>query len=591
VNQTYPSMYNVPNMGMMNSNSMINYTYLNQNYPNYQSQAQQCYNPYIANTGSNKFTQNQFYSPQNPAGQQMYINSYQNKMTNSQITMNQPTQNVPINNPIINYSVNSNIPFQISPKLLQQSPVPTSISLQKDANISNTSITSAGAHTKKPINLEAQSFIPKKLKKPSISSEKEINLQTQKEEAIDSIQGSNCQEQAEKEIKPSQESKNLKIEDNSEKENNMTLKAEIQIKTPITRSEDTKESYDVAQQIPDNFSLDKKDYGILPDEKQLHTCERDFKNEKKEIKQKTLLSSILKQPLTNNVVCKQAEKPIINSVSNSQTKKKQNDVYNALDEKAKIFKEKEKLKKEEKLKEELKQKQAETIRTPSSSRKFDKESKKIAKKEEKEFNETVEIKPKKQEIKEINIIAKEDILIPKENIEDTSNKNEENIEKKYIIEKVYFRVYENEDVEKIKNRYSIDYLFSFRNWKICKENLLIAEIENGHLKQLKETFEEVITAKPSRGGENKSGFGKRGTKYRDEPTQPKISNESILFQRSKIEFRTPEPKKIQINETDEGLGKWGRKDLSKEEKLASEFKTRREEEIKKDPIRFKLTEY
>ena len=71
-------------------------------------------------------------------------------------------------------------------------------------------------------------------------------------------------------------------------------------------------------------------------------------------------------------------------------------------------------------------------------------------------------------------------------------------------------------------------------------------------------------------------FGKKGNKYRDEPQQPKISNENMSFQRStKIDLRPQEPREnlTNMNLTEgDNLGKWGRKDLAKEEKAAADPK-------------------
>jgi hypothetical protein len=43
------------------------------------------------------------------------------------------------------------------------------------------------SHIKKPINLEAQSFIPENLKKQSVSSEIDLQGQTYKKEAFNSV--------------------------------------------------------------------------------------------------------------------------------------------------------------------------------------------------------------------------------------------------------------------------------------------------------------------------------------------------------------------------------------------------------------------
>ena len=121
---------------------------------------------------------------------------------------------------------------------------------------------------------------------------------------------------------------------------------------------------------------------------------------------------------------------------------------------------------------------------------------------------------------------------------------------------------------------------------------------------MNETCEEVINYRYNNNRNDRNNdrndrndnknFGKKGNKYRDEPQQPKISNENMSFQRStKIDIRPQEPREnlTNMNLTEgDNLGKWGRKDLAKEEKAADEYKQKRINEIEKDPIKFKLTE-
>lgn len=551
-------MYNIPNMGMMNSNSMIGYTYLNQNYQNYHSQPPSGFNSYMGNAPTNKFASNQFYgSSQNQVQPQMYNNMYQNKIAN-QMPMNQANQSVPLNTaPIINNIVSQNTPAAA----VQPNPSITNVAqntpqLQKEAT--SPIIATAPTHAiKKPINLDAQSFIPKNLKKQSISSEKEALAQTPKKETADS----------QAELTETQTKQFSAADSKSE-----SVSPSEKITTPSTESPDKTPKQEASRdsakkQSPDNFALDKKTASAAAEEKPKNASTN---SEVAKPKPKSALGSILSQPPQTSLTTKQPEKTVINVVSAAPAKKKQNDASKALEEKAKLLKEQEKLKKEEKLREEIKQKQAATVSTPSSSTKKAEKSAKKAAKSEQEANEAEN---------------DENVNQYKENEESVG------VEKKFTIEKIYFKVYPNENKENSKNRYSFDYLFSFRNWKICSETKLVDNLENGHFKELRETVEEISSMKSQgRGSDNKGGFGKRGTKFRDEPVQPKISNENMTFQRSKIDLKPAEPKETPSTETGEGLGKWGRKDLSKEEKLATDFKTRRQEEIGKDPIRFKLTE-
>jgi len=575
-------MYNIPNMGhqMINQNSMINYTYLsNSNYSNF-PQTQTGYNNYMSNPPTNKFT-NQF-SYQQSNQNQIFNNMYPNKIPN-----NTTPQNIPINStPVMNNIVSQNLHSQSTPSITQSSQ--TSLPLQKDANLSSTSTSSAANANKKPINLEAQSFIPKNLKKNSISSEKEdLQVNTPKMETIDTkseTKTDDSQKQTPSVIElHSDEKESLKdnissVLNNEEQRTPLSNKLDEDkiLKTPLHEG-DTKQT-----SSNDNFSLEKNDSNITTEEKPVEKAQTTSNTDTQKDKPKSLLKSILSQP-TVTTATKQSEKTVVNNITTA--KKKGNEVKEAYEEKARIFREQEKQKKEERLKEEIKQKQLAST-SNASSKKTDKETKRGTK-QEIEVPETANEKNKSQTENDIEKVDKEN----KEFVKAITEEKAEKTEKKFTLEKVYFRVYENEKEEDMKNRYSFDYLFSFRNWKICSETRLIENLVTGHFKDLRETVEELSTAKQHRGGQdNKGGFGKRGTKFRDEIVQPKAPLENMTFQRSKIDLKPPEPRETPSTETGEGLGKWGRKDLSKEEKLATEFKQKREDEIKKDPIKFKLTE-
>lgn len=596
MNPSFPAMYNMPNMGMINSNSMMNYTYLNSNYQNYHSQPQQGYNTYMPTNPTNKFSSNNIYSPQTPNPNQLYNNVYQNKIPN-QMPMNIPGQTMPMASaPVINNVVpNPNISANASPSISTLSH--TSAPLLKDLNVSNVSASTATSHNKKPINLEAQSFIPKKLKKPSISSEKDLHGLTPKKEAVDATKQIN-HEFYEKE-KQTSDRNDLKTQIKNETptpiKEILSPSKDYGQNTPITKKpEEKKEKTRIKdqeiKQSPENFSLDKKE-AVISSEEKLSIPVNNTVVDTNKPKPKTLLASILSQPPTSNVN-KPTEKTVINTIpSAASNKKKTNEVTKAFEEKAKDLKEQEKLKKEEKLKNELKQKQASLNNTPTSAKKLNKETSRKAEKKEEKEERPIEIAKEKKEDETKKLIEEPKEKEEKEKQEQI-NPIEEKQERKIKIEKIYFKVYEDEQAENIKNRYAYEYLFSFRNWKICYETKLVEDLMTGHFKNLKETVEEVSSNRNQNrvGNENKGGFGKRGTKFRDEPIQPKISNENATFQRSKIEFKQPEPKETPSTDMGEGLGKWGRKDLSKEEKLASDFKNQREEQIKKDPARFKFTE-
>lgn len=611
MNPAYPQMYNMPNMGMMNSNSMMNYTYLNSNYQNYHTQ-QPGYNAYMQNNPpTNKFTANQFYSPQTQ--NQMYNNVFQNKIPN-QIPINVagtqastiPMPTAPsINN---NINPNPNNSAKASPSITTLSH--TSLPTHKELSLSsNTSVFSAASHVKKPINLEAQSFIPKNLKKPSISSEKDLQVQTPKKEAVD-LQRESVSETPEKEAKQFSSSDKKNKAQATPNYNSIipdkqlpSPTLDLRQKTPISfikqdeiKKEKTPIKETECKQSPDDFSLNKKDEELIffNEEKPAPPANANIPAEAGKPKPKTLLGSILSQSQASNAEAKPAERTVFNPVPvAAPAKKKQNEVSKAFEEKAKVLKEQEKLKKEEKLREEIKQKQASAASTPKKDNK--ELEKKAQKKPSADENES-EMKAYEKEKEERKAFEETKEIEEKEkSVLEPIKLEEKPAERKIKIERFYFKVFEDEKGETIKNRYAFEYLFSHRNRKICYETKLVEDLMTGHFRDLKETVEEISSNRQqNRGNVNDSkgsSFGKRGTKFRDEPIQPKISNENTTFQRSnKIEFKQPELKDSPSTETGEGLGKWGRKDLSKEEKLASDFKTKREEQFKKDPIRFTLTE-
>jgi len=539
---------------------MIGYTYFNnQNYQNYHSQQSSGYNSYMGSAPTNKFASNQLYGTNYTQAQpQIYNNMNPNKMS-AQMPLNQVNQSHSINSaPIANNIVNQTISIVDKANPSIQNIAQNNGPFQKDSSIPSGS-TAPTSTIKKPINLDAQSFIPKNLKKHSISSEKEAFAQTPKKEILEpQTKSAATAELSETETKPSSANDSVK----SKSEN---ISPNEKILTPNT------ERGSASKHSPENFALNKKVVS-KPTEEKPQTATIITNSEAAKQKPESLLGSILSQPPKISSTSKQPDKTVVN-LNSAPVKKKQNDVSKALEEKTKMLKEQEKNKKEEKLKEEIKQKQAASNLTASSNKKGEKTVRKVSKNDN-ESNEAKRAGNKEENNENLN----------------KENEGPMSTEKKFTIENIYFKVYENEKSEDNKNRYSFDYLFSFRNWKICSETKLIEDLVCGHFRDLRETVEEVSSVKnQGRGNENR-GFGKRGTKFSEEPVQPKISNENQTFQRSKIDLKPAEPKEIPSTETGEGLGKWGRKDLSKEEKSASDFKSNRKEEISKDPIRSKLTE-
>lgn len=482
---------------------------------------------------------------------------------------------------------------------------------------------------KKPINIDAQSFIPKNLKKPSISSEKEILSQIQqpvtpkkevlspkKEVTAEKLQTESKESEAEKvevDLKANDEAavanpEITRLTENKEETSKATEKVANENDKPKekeTREESTSTSSVVIQKTSSVTSAveeSKENKNQAPIKQATEDKEKSAASETKPTvaptapkKPSSALGSILSQP--PSTATKKTEATVVITSHTSQNKKKGNDINRALEEKAKLIKEQEKIKKEEKLKQEIQQKNAAASASAANSTK---EKKSESKKTQPEAKEPEVPKPAEKKEAEISPESKEsenalykDDEEEDQQIEAVTPKQEEVIENKFTIEKHYFKVYENEPADKGPNRYSFDYLFTFKNWKICNETKLIEDLISGHFKELRETCEEVSTQKHQGNRNDNKNFGKRGTKFRDEPLEkPKISNENMTFQRNKIDLKPPEPKEIvPVVSEAQGLGKWGRKDLSNEEKIAADFKSRREEEVKKDPIRFKLTEY
>ena len=125
--------------------------------------------------------------------------------------------------------------------------------------------------------------------------------------------------------------------------------------------------------------------------------------------------------------------------------------------------------------------------------------------------------------------------------------------KKY---KEYFLLDED---DKQTYKFDFDYMISFENWEICQETKLLSE---EFLKQL-EDFKIVELESIKTGGQGNKG--------------------------KKSNYKT----KSKQNEKKEAidLSNFGRKDISKEIALAEEFKKKIDEEAKKDPIKFKITEH
>jgi len=163
---------------------------------------------------------------------------------------------------------------------------------------------------------------------------------------------------------------------------------------------------------------------------------------------------------------------------------------------------------------------------------------------------------------------------------------------KQTIERHYFIVNESSDkqlqVKNLKHFYSVDYMKSFKDWKICKEDKLLTDMLQDHIKLMNTVYEEE---RPKMYKSNTRRESKPINLRQSQSISQNIPETSNAFQR-KPEKEKEEIKRQSANAgttvVTEGLGKWGRKDMSEGEKLANEFKVKLDEEKKRDPIRNEL---
>ena len=125
------------------------------------------------------------------------------------------------------------------------------------------------------------------------------------------------------------------------------------------------------------------------------------------------------------------------------------------------------------------------------------------------------------------------------------------------VDREYFVIDED---DKQKYNFDYDYMISFENWEICQETKLLSQEFLKHLEEFKIVESEPIKSN----NQNKQGGNRKRYNNKNKSKEKK-------------------------NETD--LSTFGRKDISKEVALAEEFRKKIDEEAKKDPIRFKITEH
>lgn len=215
-------------------------------------------------------------------------------------------------------------------------------------------------------------------------------------------------------------------------------------------------------------------------------------------------------------------------------------------------------------------------------------------------------KEEKQKVAYTKPIKKEEQPEPEEYDEESDQEPEqpepeketikEEPAKKYRIERHYFLINEGEEQKKCDNKYSIDYILSFRNWAICSQNLLLGEVFKKHIDSM-QNLEDAPLFQKGKGGKNED---RRNVRYDDrsqrqqpmaqvqQPREDKAASFSRGAAAQKINLKPPEM--TATVDTGADIMRWGRKDVSEAEREAAEFKTKFDEHKKKDPIKSELTE-
>ena len=150
-----------------------------------------------------------------------------------------------------------------------------------------------------------------------------------------------------------------------------------------------------------------------------------------------------------------------------------------------------------------------------------------------------------------------------------------------IIERNYFIVKVNKtETENKKRVYDLDYMNSFKSWKICNETKLLSKMVLEHIEDFK-TFDDEFP-KDQKGFSKGSKYDKKNESYRND----KRRNNNDDRRKGNDTFARGESAVTPVND----MQQWGRKDISNEIKLAEQFKEKLEEIKKTDPVKFDLTE-
>jgi hypothetical protein len=527
--QAYPSM---PMSGYQaqkpySQSSYIPYTYLNttpMGYPAYPS----------PNTRApQQFFPNQMGMAPNMPYQPQYQVPYGQKMPMPTYGMTAP----------LNPTASSFTPLSTA------TPTPTSTTTQPSTSLSD---------KKFNFSKDSKSFIPKSLRgKENIeSAEKEPERKTSITQE--------APKETQTEVTPVENKEDVKQPEVKPEISTPKSSVETKVQTPI--NEEIKlEPEEKKEEKPVQINIEAKTPVIY--EQPIATETKT--EEPKKVEKKSKLSDLLDKPSTGpKVTAATANKKVVVATPTVvASKPKVNDLQKSLEEKRKQL-----------LNQQKQQAAKPSTPTPSQPKKckinnfkifLDVESTPL--KEEKE--EPTVVQPKIEE--------KEETPIP-------SDEEDEEQQPPRVPVRHYF-LQDEKQSENVKNHvYSIEYLKSFQNWKICQEQNLLSDMLKQHLEKMKiwederpKGYKQDKRKQRDGGSDGRYQFSRGNTQ-----SSAQIEDKSS-FTRSAIKL---EPQTTSTESADAILKKWGRKDMSEAEKMAADFKAQFEEKRKEDPVRNELTE-
>jgi len=156
----------------------------------------------------------------------------------------------------------------------------------------------------------------------------------------------------------------------------------------------------------------------------------------------------------------------------------------------------------------------------------------------------------------------------------------------YHIERHYFKVKDEPSKEEKKlHIYDVEYLLSFKDWKICQEDKLLDSMLIEHINSMEKFISEEKGGKQG-GKHNKNQREDKKPNKKEEQSQfqrsTTMNNENKAFTRTSVQ--------LDAKGSDLQSGVWGRKDHSAANKIADEYREEKKKINDKDPMRLELTE-